>query len=179
MGRRVLFLDRDGVINIDYGYVHQIETFHFMEGIFDLTRHAVRLGYGVVVVTNQAGIARGYYTEAQFHHLTAWMVAEFAHQGVPVERVYFSPCHPTEGIGIYRREDPSRKPAPGMILQARQELDVDLAASVLIGDRISDMQAGMAAGVGCNLWYQPQPVADSSIEGCHIIATLHAALPYL
>lgn len=181
MGRRILFLDRDGVINVDSGYVHRIEEVRFIEGIFDLTRAAHRLGFGLVVVTNQAGIGRGYYTEADFHRLTDWMQAEFVRQDAPLERVLFSPFHPTEGIGPYRRDDPSRKPAPGMILEATRALDGDLAASVLIGDRWTDIQAGVAAGVGCNLWFVPDPPAPVVPEGvpCHVVTSLRAAIGYV
>ncbi|MBF0342557.1 MAG: HAD family hydrolase, partial [Magnetococcales bacterium] len=154
---RALFLDRDGVINEDHGYVHRMEEVEFLPGIFALTRQARQWGYRVVVVTNQAGIGRGYYTEARFHQLTDWMRERFEQEGSGLDRVYFSPFHPTEGVGEYRREDPSRKPGPGMFLQARRDLGLDLAGSVLIGDRLTDIQAGLAAGVGTNLLLVRQP----------------------
>ncbi len=149
--RRALFLDRDGVINVDTGYVHRPEDFRFCEGIFELVRHAHRQGWAVVVVTNQAGIGRGYYTEAQFQDLTRWMLAEFARRDAPIDRVFHCPDHPDHGAGPYRRESPLRKPNPGMLLLAAKELGLSLPHSVLVGDKESDITAGRRAGVGRNL----------------------------
>jgi len=146
--RKALFLDRDGVINVDRHHVHRIEDFEFLPGIFELCAAAVERGYLLVVVTNQAGIGRGYYTEADFQRLTAWMLEVFRQRGIEIARVYHCPYHPTAGIGEYRRESFDRKPNPGMLLKARDELNLDLAASVLIGDKDSDIEAGRTAGVG-------------------------------
>ena len=155
MQQPALFLDRDGVINVDHAYVHKQEDFEFIDGIFELVRHARASGYRVFVVTNQAGIARGYYTEDDFHRLTAWMCERFAAEGAPIDKVYFCPYHAEHGIGRYKQESSFRKPGPGMILQAAAEFDVDLARSVLVGDMATDLQAGEAAGVGRNLLYRP------------------------
>jgi len=143
-----LLLDRDGVINVDHGYVYRIDQFEFVPGIFDLCRAARVLGHRIAVVTNQAGIGRGLYTEADFHALTAWMQARFAAEGAPIDAVYFCPTHPTAGVGAYRVDSHFRKPGPGMLLQAAAELDLDLAASTLVGDKASDAEAAVAAGVG-------------------------------
>jgi D-glycero-D-manno-heptose 1,7-bisphosphate phosphatase len=148
-----LFLDRDGVINVDSSYVHRIEDFHWIEGIFDTVRTARLLGLEVVVVTNQAGIARGHYTEEQYQALTAWMRAQFERQNAPLSAVYHCPYHP-DGIGRYRGESPCRKPAPGMLMDAARELRLDLAASVLIGNNESDIAAGIAAGLRANALLQ-------------------------
>jgi D-glycero-D-manno-heptose 1,7-bisphosphate phosphatase len=153
--RRALFIDRDGVINIDHGYVHQREQFEFVEGIFDLCRKATELNYLIFVVTNQAGIGRGHYTEQEFHELTNWMCQEFLARGIKIEQVYFCPFHPEYGVGNYKQESIFRKPGPGMILKAAREYELDLALSVLVGDKISDVEAGLAAGVGCNILYRP------------------------
>lgn len=147
-----LFLDRDGVINVDHGYVVRQEQFDWMPGIFELVRAARAAGHRVVVVTNQAGIGRGYYTEDDFQALTRWMLAAFDAAGAPVDRVYHCPSHPTAGIGAFRVDSPMRKPHPGMLLAARDDLGLDLAASTLLGDKASDIQAGRAAGVGRNWW---------------------------
>lgn len=146
--KRALFLDRDGVINVDHGYVCRPEEFEFIDGIFDLCRHAKALGYLLVVVTNQAGIGRGYYTEDDFARLTEWMCSVFKEEAAPIDRVYFCPTHPEHGIGRYKLDSPMRKPGPGMLLQARDELGIDLGASIFLGDKATDMQAGQAAGVG-------------------------------
>jgi D-glycero-D-manno-heptose 1,7-bisphosphate phosphatase len=148
-----LFLDRDGVINIDHGYVSSKENFEFVDGIFGLCQTARRLGYLIFVVTNQAGIGRGYYTEQDFIKLTEWMCGVFSDKGVVIDSVYFCPSHPEHGVGEYKIDSPYRKPGPGMIFQAAEEFGVDLASSVLVGDKETDIQAGIAAGVGCNLLY--------------------------
>jgi D-glycero-D-manno-heptose 1,7-bisphosphate phosphatase len=145
---KALFLDRDGVINVDRHYVHRVEDFEFVDGIFDLCARARALGHRLVVVTNQAGIARGYYGEAEFQRLTRWMRGVFEARGAPIDRVYHCPYHPTAGLGDYRRESFDRKPNPGMLLRARDELGLDLTASAFVGDKDSDMAAGRAAGVG-------------------------------
>jgi D-glycero-D-manno-heptose 1,7-bisphosphate phosphatase len=147
-GHRALFLDRDGVINVDRHYVHRVEDFEFVPGIFELCADAQASGYRLVVVTNQAGIARGYYTEADFQRLTQWMVDAFARRSVVLDRVYHCPYHPTAGLGDYRRESFDRKPNPGMLLRARDELGLDMARSAFVGDKDSDMEAGRRAGVG-------------------------------
>ena len=150
---RALFLDRDGVINCDYGYVHSSDNFEFIDGIFEVARKANISGYRLIVITNQAGIGRGYYSEQQFHKLTSWMCDKFLNEGALIEKVYFSPFHPTKGIGKYKKDDFTRKPHPGMILKAQRELDLDLENSILIGDKASDIEAGVRAGVGLNLLF--------------------------
>ncbi len=148
---KALFLDRDGVINIDHGYVHCCEAFHFQQGIFELFRAAQSLGYLLVVVTNQAGIARGYYTESEFLKLTEWMTQQFADHQIRIARVYYCPYHPIHGVGEYKCDSPDRKPNPGMLLRARTEFSLDLARSVLVGDKLLDMEAAKAAGVGTKI----------------------------
>lgn len=163
--RRALFLDRDGVINVEKNYVYRIEDFEFLPGIFDLTATARELGLALVVVTNQAGIGRGYYTEADFQRLTDWMLGEFMARGIGIDRVYHCPYHPTAGVGEYLRESFDRKPNPGMLFKARDELDLDLRGSVLLGDKASDIEAGRAAGVGHLLLLgQPGQISQTCIE---------------
>jgi D-glycero-D-manno-heptose 1,7-bisphosphate phosphatase len=143
---KALFLDRDGVINQEVGYLHVAEEVRWVEGIFELCRVAAGLGYKLVVVTNQAGIARGLYTEGQFEELTAWMLEEFVKQGVALDAVYFCPFHP-EGMGKYRGEHEDRKPGTGMLRRAAKDLGVELGWSVMIGDRCTDMAAANSAGL--------------------------------
>ena len=145
--RRGLFLDRDGIINEEIGYLSDPADVRFVPGIFSLCRAAQRLGYRLIVVTNQSGIARGYYTEATFHRLMDWMRGEFKREGISLDAVYFCPYHPEHGIGDYRREHEDRKPGPGMLLRGAREMDVMLAQSVMIGDRCSDVAAANAAGI--------------------------------
>jgi D-glycero-D-manno-heptose 1,7-bisphosphate phosphatase len=160
--RRALFLDRDGVINVDSGYTHRIEDFVFVPGIFELAARGHALGMALVVVTNQAGIGRGLYTEDDFQHLTLWMRERFAERGSPLAAVYHCPFHPEAGVGAYRRESEFRKPNPGMLLQARSELGLDLARSAIVGDKPSDIEAGRRAGVGLRILLD---IEDAAAEG--------------
>lgn len=179
---RALFLDRDGVINVDHGYVHRIDHFEFVDGIFDLCRAAVALGWRPVVVTNQAGIGRGYYDEAQFQALTRWMRERFEAEGAPIAAVYHCPFHPEHGVGPYRVDSFDRKPQPGMLLRARDDLGLDLGASMMVGDTVSDMLAAQRAGVPvrCLLVHGDAPAADDAPPvHTHRIAGPRDALPLL
>ncbi len=153
--QRALFLDRDGVINVDHAYVHTKESFDFIDGIFELVRQARELDYLVIVVTNQAGIGRGYYSEDDFLVLTDWMKAEFVARGTFIDGVYYCPSHPVHGVGKYLTDSSMRKPAPGMLLKARDEFEIDMANSIMVGDKRTDMEAGEAAKVGRLLWLNP------------------------
>ena len=174
-----IFLDRDGVINHNYGYVCKQESFDFIDGIFDIAFCAYKLKYKLIIITNQAGIGRGYYTEDQFHRLTAWMCDQFSAAGSPIEHVYYSPYHPTAGIGKFLKDDYSRKPNPGMILQAQKDFFIDLNSSVLIGDKVSDIQAGISAGVGTNLLFSSERPNELNGMKYELIYTLLEAMPYL
>ena len=156
--KQALFLDRDGVINENYGYVYKKEKFTFIDGIFDLTKAAKKKGYKVIVVTNQSGIGRGYYSEEDFKLISNWMCQKFLDKGILIEKVFYSPFHPTEGIGKYLKNDFSRKPHPGMIISAKNEFDLDLNNSVLIGDNITDIQSGISAGVRTNILFSKDEV---------------------
>ena len=145
--RPAAFLDRDGVINIDHGYVYRQEDFSFVPGVLDAAADLARMGYALVVVTNQSGIARGYYTEGDFHALAQWMRARFAAAGAPLAGVYHCPHHPDAGDGALRRDCDCRKPAPGMLLAAARDLNLDLSRSALFGDKCDDLRAAQAAGV--------------------------------
>lgn len=146
--RRALLLDRDGVINTDHGYVHAPEATDWVPGIFERVAEARARGYLPIVVTNQAGIGRGHYDEATFLRYTEWVHAAFADHGAPLLATYWCPHHPDAGIGDYRTACACRKPAPGMLLAAADAFGLDLAASVLVGDKASDLDAGRVAGVG-------------------------------
>ena len=144
---RALFLDRDGVINEDYGYVNRVSECRFIDGIFDLVKEANRLGVLVFVLTNQSGIGRGYYTESDFHALMNWILGEFSSKNAVIHDYFFCPHHPVFAIGDYRRYCDCRKPSPGMFFRARDLYSVDLERSVMIGDRISDLRAAKLASV--------------------------------
>jgi len=147
MTQRALFLDRDGVVNVEVGYLHRAEEVRFVDGIFSLCRTATALGYRLIVVTNQAGIARGYYTEADFQTLMEFIRAELLAEGVELDAVYHCPFHPEHGVGEYRREHEDRKPGTGMLRRGAREFGISLAESVMVGDRCSDVAAANAAGL--------------------------------
>lgn len=145
--QRALFLDRDGVINEEIGYMYRIEDARFVKGIFSLCRTAAELGYRLIVVTNQAGIARGLYTEEQYQTLMTWMRGELRKEGVELDAVYHCPYHPEHGVGEYKREHEDRKPGTGMLRRGAREFGISLGESVMAGDRCTDVAAANAAGL--------------------------------
>jgi D-glycero-D-manno-heptose 1,7-bisphosphate phosphatase len=144
---RALFLDRDGVINVDHGYVHKQKNFEFIDGIFDVASKAAKKQLLVVIVTNQSGIGRGLYTEPQFLELSEWLNSKFKSVGVTIAATYFCPHYPSQSSSENTVPCECRKPRPGMLLQASRDLKIDLSASILIGDNATDMEAAFAAGV--------------------------------
>jgi len=144
---RCLFLDRDGVVNQERGYVSRREDVRFVPGIFALCRRARLLGYRIVIVTNQGGIGRGLHTEEDFQSLMQWMRAEFAKESAEIDAVYHCPHHPEHGIGEYKRDHEDRKPGIGMLRRAEAEFGVSLGDSVMVGDRCTDIAAANAAGL--------------------------------
>ncbi|MEI8594909.1 D-glycero-beta-D-manno-heptose 1,7-bisphosphate 7-phosphatase [Photobacterium sp. Hal280] len=151
MAKPAVFIDRDGVINVDHGYVHTVDDFEYIEGVFDACKKLKAQGYLLVLVTNQAGIARGMYTEDEFLTLTEWMDWNFVDNGVEFDGIYYCPHHPTEGKGDYLQDCDCRKPKPGMFISARDFLKIDMARSVMIGDKTDDMTAAKAAEVGTRI----------------------------
>ena len=147
-GRKVAFLDRDGVINLDRAYVHKWEEFEFVPGAVEAMRRLCEAGYELVVVTNQSGLARGMYSEAEYQALTDAMCVALARAGAAVAAVYHGPHHPKGRVAALAVDCDCRQPAPGMILRAAKELGVSLANSFLVGDKPSDIEAARAAGVG-------------------------------
>ncbi|MDX1460779.1 MAG: D-glycero-beta-D-manno-heptose 1,7-bisphosphate 7-phosphatase [Xanthomonadales bacterium] len=146
-GRKALFVDRDGVINVDRGYVYRIEDFEFLPGVPEALLSFQDNGFCIVVITNQSGIARGLYRESQLADLHDYMRRQLASAGIELAGIYYCPHHPEAAREQYREECRCRKPAPGMILDAVQELDIDLDHSILVGDSARDIEAGRAAGV--------------------------------
>jgi D,D-heptose 1,7-bisphosphate phosphatase len=147
-GRKALFLDRDGIVNIDYGHVFKKEDFIFVDGIFELCKFFQDNGYLIFIVTNQAGIAKNYYDENDFKILTEWMLKEFSKNGINISDVYYCPHHPTEGNGKYLQKCYCRKPAPKMLTDIQEKYKISLKNSILIGDKETDIEAGERAGIG-------------------------------
>jgi len=144
MTKMAVFLDRDGTLNVEKGYVHRIDDWEWIPGAIESILSLKKLGFLVVVVTNQAGIARGYYSESDMHKLHEHINQELKKHSTCIDAFYHCPHHAEFGK---IRDCECRKPLPGMIEQAKSDLDIDLTHSWLIGDKISDIQAGMAAGV--------------------------------
>lgn len=137
---KAVFLDRDGVINVDKHYVHKIEDFELKQGIFELLQYLTAQDYKLFVVTNQSGIGRGYFTEADFSQLTEHMIAVFKEQGVSFEEIYHCSCAPEDNCEC-------RKPSPYMIQQGVEKYEIDVSKSWLIGDKESDIGAANKAGI--------------------------------
>ena len=163
-GRRAAFVDRDGVLNEDHGYVGRAEDFRWLPGAIDALKRLQDAGWALVVITNQSGIARGFYTEADFARLCEHVGAELAARGVRLAAIEHCPHLPDAAVAAYRRDCDCRKPAPGMILRAARALDIDLTASWLFGDKASDIAAGRAAGVG-RCWLIGDNAAASGADG--------------
>lgn len=145
-GRAAVFLDRDGTINVEKAYLHRPEEFEFIPGAPEAIRLLNEAGFLAVVVTNQSGVARGYYDEEAVHRLHRFMDGELAKIGASIDAYYLCPHHPRHGVDPYRTECACRKPLPGMLLDAAAALGIDLSRSWIIGDKVSDTEAGLAAG---------------------------------
>tara|TARA_B100001027_G_C16084156_1_gene248661 strand:- start:86 stop:556 length:471 start_codon:yes stop_codon:yes gene_type:complete len=140
--RKALFLDRDGVINHDTGHVHRIQDFIFNAEIFKICKNFQNRGFLIFIITNQAGIAKGYYDLKQFQKLNDWMLSVFNEHNISITKVYFCPHHPD-----FDKNCACRKPEPGMILKAKSEFNLDIQNSFLFGDKSSDIEAGKRAGI--------------------------------
>ena len=174
-----LFLDRDGVINYDFGYVHDIGEFEFIPGVFSMCKRASALGYKIIVVTNQSGIGRRYYSEVQFLSLTSWMLNRFEECEVNITAVYYCPTHPTSAKGSLKRYSFFRKPDPGMILQAAKDHSINIGKSVLIGDQESDITAGIRAGIGTNLLFSPRCGSRIETQASSVVHNLNSINQFL
>jgi D-glycero-D-manno-heptose 1,7-bisphosphate phosphatase len=159
--RPAVFLDRDGVVNVDRGHVHRVQDFNFMPGALATCRQLASAGFVLVVVTNQAGIARGSYSIEDFRLLSEWMAAQFAQAGAPLGGIYFCPHHPAGSVPALSESCACRKPEPGMILTAAKDLRLDLARSALVGDKWSDIAAGKRAGLDSCLLMRAPGSAES------------------
>ena len=169
----IVFLDRDGIINKDKNYVFKKEDFEFVEGIFTSCKHFQKLGYGIIVITNQSGIYRGYYSKNDFHVLTKWMVNEFSNNGINILDIFFCPHGPNSICNC-------RKPKPGMFLEAKLKHNVDIANSWMIGNKETDIKAAYKAGITNTILvktnydngeyrYKPKYIIKSMSEATKII----------
>ena len=173
-----IFLDRDGTINVDHGYVHEIDNFEFIDGVIDAMRELKKMGFALVVVTNQSGIARGKFTEAQFETLTEWMDWSLADRDVDLDGIYYCPHHPQGSVEEFRQVCDCRKPHPGMLLSARDYLHIDMAASYMVGDKLEDMQAAVAANVGTKVLVRTgKPITPEAENAADWVLNSLADLP--
>lgn len=167
-----IFLDRDGTINIDYNYVHTIDKFHFIDGVIEAMQELKKMGFMLVITTNQSGIARNIFTEEQFHTLTEWMDWSLQDRGVDLDGVYYCPHDPL----IDNCE--CRKPSPGMIQTAAKELKIDIANSYMVGDRVSDLLSGKKAGVKKTVLVKTgDTITEDALEQADLIIDSLADLP--
>jgi len=171
MSRPALFLDRDGTLNVDYGYVGSIADLEMIPGVFDALREAQRRGYLLIIVTNQSGIGRGYFSAEAYRRLERYIENLFETEGVKIAATYHCPHTPDAGCDC-------RKPSPGLILAAVRDLDIDLPRSAMVGDSTCDVAAAIAAGVGRTLQVGPNLSLSTAVtslgwqnvaRGMHII----------
>lgn len=173
--RRALFLDRDGVINVDHGYVSRVEDFEWIDGIFDLCRSANARGDAIVIVTNQGGIGLGLYTEEAFRQLSRWMLDELAKRNIRIARVIGCPHHPRAIREAYKVPCICRKPEPGMIMRGVSDFAIDASASALIGDNRSDIEAAKRANIGRRIWLANSQEQALKLHDADTVATLQEA----
>lgn len=182
--RRAVFLDRDGTINVEKDYLYRVEDFEFIPGAPEAIRLLKAAGFLVIVVTNQAGVARGYYDEQAVVLLHAHLQELLVEHNATVDGYYLCPHHPTEGLGAYRVACDCRKGAPGMLLQAAREHGINLADSFMVGDKVADIEAGVAAGCRSILVRTGYGAKDESkvvtkFPGTPICPDLAAAVAYI
>ena len=137
---KTIFLDRDGVINKDINYLHKIDDFEFIDGIFDVCLYFQSLGYKIIIITNQSGISRGYYSHSDYQKVTQWMLDQFKYKNINILDIFHCPHGPDSNCNC-------RKPKPGMFLKAKDKHNTDMEKSWLIGDKEVDVIAANAAGI--------------------------------
>lgn len=164
---KALFLDRDGIIWADKHHLYRIEDVEFIPGIFELCLHFEQRGYLIIVITNQAGIARGLYSEQDFAKLTKWMIRQFDKRGVKITKVYHCSHHPD-----FTGPCECRKPATKMFFEARKQFDIDMAGSINIGDKKSDIEAGLNAGIKQNILLQDRSYSYTEAADFSVINSL-------
>lgn len=183
MTRKAAFIDRDGVLNEERAFVHRIEDFVFVPGAVEALAALKAAGYLLIVVTNQSGIARGLYSEADYLELTDQLRERLAARDIGLDAVEHCPHLPDAPVARYRQECDCRKPRPGMLRRAIQRLDIDPGASFLVGDRLSDLEAGRAAGIGrCFLVRTGYPLPEEAMaraDGVYedLLACVRAVVP--
>lgn len=193
MKYRAVFLDRDGTVNEEVNYLNNVDQLKLIDGTAEAVQLLNNMGFKVIIFTNQAAIARGFLSEDGLQVIHQEMKKMLAAQNARIDAIYYCPHHPTAGEGIYKKECECRKPNPGMLLQAAEDLDIDLSASFTVGDKMSDLAAGKAVhcknilvrtGYGTeteteipNYSFQPDYIADNLLEAAKWILKHHQGRP--
>ncbi len=180
--QRAVFLDRDGTINVEKDYLYKTRDFEFIPGAINSIKRLNEAGFLVVVVTNQSGVGRGYYSEADVDNLHRHLLQELLRFGASVDGFYFCPHHPTKGGGQYKVVCACRKGRPGMLLQAAYEHNIDLENSYMIGDKLADIEAGSSAGCQPILvltGYGQKTAMDSALNDVPKCADINTAVEYI
>lgn len=161
---KAVFFDRDGTLNEEVHYLHKIEDFKWIEGAIDAIKYCNDNGYLAIVITNQSGVARGFYPESDIMKLYNWMNADLAKHGAHLDGIYYCPHHPTGKVKEYAIECDCRKPKPGMLFKAQKDHNIDLKSSYLIGDGVRDVECAEAAGVK-GIHYEGGNLCQALVEG--------------
>ncbi|MBX4181217.1 D-glycero-beta-D-manno-heptose 1,7-bisphosphate 7-phosphatase [Sodalis sp. CWE] len=172
-----VFLDRDGTINIDYGYVHEVSNFHFIDGSINAMQELQNMKFILVIITNQSGLARGFFRKDQFFYLTKWINRSLKNYGINLKGTYFCPHYPPINVGTFHQGCSCRKPKPKMLLEAQRHLCIDMSSSYMVGDKEEDMLAAKAAGVGTrvlvrsgkNITEKANKIADLVIDSLALL----------
>ena len=155
MAIKTIFLDRDGVINKEVNYLHKIENFEFIEGIFDACLYFQNLGYKIIIISNQSGIARGYFNENDYKNLTQWMLGQFYKNSISILDIFYCPHGPES-------ECDCRKPKPGMFIDAKYKYNISMKESWMIGDSETDIKAANTAGISNTILVRSGHLIDES-----------------
>ena len=162
---KVAFLDRDGVINVDFGYVHRWKQFVWVPGAIRAMKKLLAIGFEIIIITNQSGIARGFYTEEDFDKLMKKVKKELVSHNIKILDVFYCPHHIDGILKDYKIKCGCRKPKPGLINQAKKKYEIDLENSILIGDQESDVKAGKAAGINNCILVESCKYVNKEISG--------------
>ena len=166
------FLDRDGVINKDVGYLSRAEEIYILPNVISALSELKRQGFLNIIITNQSGIARGYFSEETFISVNKAIVRKLNRNNTLIDTYYYCPHHPQAVLPEYREQCECRKPAPGMILNAAAQFDLDLSGSILVGDKETDIEAGIAAGIGKTFLLRPSNVSEIPTNASYICKDL-------
>tara|TARA_B110000008_G_C16853370_1_gene517720 strand:- start:222 stop:746 length:525 start_codon:yes stop_codon:yes gene_type:complete len=173
MSIKTIFLDRDGVINKDIGYLYEIDKFEFVSGIFPSCRHFINLGYSIIIVSNQSGIDRGFYSEKDYQIVTKWMIDQFSNNGIKILDALHCPHGPDSNCIC-------RKPLPGMFLESQRKYDIDMELSWMIGDKETDILGARAAGIKQSILIDTNHINNRiKSSALHIINSISDSIPII